>query len=153
MSSRDHTTTNHLAGRAHIGVTVTFFCHDGAGQYLFSKRGQACRDEHGCWDPGGGRVQFGETTLETLQREVLEEYNSPVLESEFLGYRDVHRIQEGTPTHWLSLDFRVKVDRSQARNNEPHKLDDLQWFALDNLPTPMHSQWASAYEKYADQLK
>jgi 8-oxo-dGTP diphosphatase len=136
-----------------IGVTVTFFCHDGNGEYVFSKRSVQCRDEHGCWDPGGGSLDFGEDILETLRREIKEEYNSDTLEHQFLGYRDVHRVQNGVPTHWISLDFKVLVDRKKVRNNEPHKFDDLQWFSLDNLPEPMHSQWAPALEKYRKELE
>ncbi len=136
-----------------IGVTVTFFCHDGNGEYVFSKRSVRCRDEHGCWDPGGGSLDFGEDVVATLHREIREEYNSPVLECEFLGYRDIHRVQNEKPTHWISLDFKVLVDRAQVRNNEPHKFDDLQWFRLDNLPEPMHSQWETALEMYREELE
>jgi ADP-ribose pyrophosphatase YjhB (NUDIX family) len=37
-------------------------------------RSKNCRDEQGCWDCGGGSMEFGETFEETVKREVEEEY-------------------------------------------------------------------------------
>ena len=48
-------------GIDYIGVTVVFYCHDGAGRLLLHKRSVACRDEQGRWDVGGGSMEFGET--------------------------------------------------------------------------------------------
>src|SRR6185369_7557573 len=101
-----------IKGIDHIGITTTFLCHDGKGHVLMNKRSTNARDEHGRWDPGGGSVDFGMSAEETLKKEIAEEYCTDVLEFEFLGYRDVFRTQNGKPTHWLSLDFKVLVDRS-----------------------------------------
>jgi ADP-ribose pyrophosphatase YjhB (NUDIX family) len=78
-------------GEDYTGVTVVYFCHDGKGNFLLSKRSNQCRDEHGCWDPGGGGLEFGDTIENTLQKEIGEEYCTDVLDYEFLGFRDVHR--------------------------------------------------------------
>lgn len=48
-------------GIDYIGVTVSFYCHDGAGNFVLHKRNHNCRDEHGCWDFGGGGLKHGET--------------------------------------------------------------------------------------------
>lgn len=79
-------------GIDHIGVCVVFYCHDGKGNVLLSKRTKYCRDEHGRWDPGGGGVNFGEPVLRALKREIKEEYATNILKAEFLGVRDVHRL-------------------------------------------------------------
>lgn len=131
-----------ISGIDYTGVSVVFMCHDGKGYYLFNKRGRNCRDEHGVWDPGGGSVDFNADIEETLKREIHEEYCTTVLSSEFLGYLDIHRKNDNDqPTHWVALVFTVLVDRLQVRNGEPHKFDDIQWFSLDHLPTPLHSQF------------
>jgi 8-oxo-dGTP pyrophosphatase MutT (NUDIX family) len=113
-------------GTDYIGNTVVYFCHDGKGNVLLGKRSQNARDEQGRWDIGGGGVEFGDTVLDTLKKEIFEEYCTDVLNCEFLGYRDVHREHENKKTHWVALDFKVLVDREKARNGEPHKFDAVE---------------------------
>jgi len=139
-------------GHDYTGVTIVFACHDGKGNYLFAKRNSLCRDEHGAWDCGGGGLEFGDTIEETLRKEIFEEYCTDVLSFEFLGFRDVHRKHEGEKTHWVALDFRVVVDIEKVSNGEPHKHEEVRWFKLDELPQPMHSQWAIFFEKYKQQF-
>ena len=141
-------------GIDNIGVCVVFYCHDGKGNFLLNKRTKYCRDEHGKWDPGGGGVNFGEPILKALQREIKEEYCVDILEVEFLGVRDVHRVDEkDRKTHWLSIDYKVLVDRKKVKNGDPKKHDKIGWFTLDNLPKPIHSQLPDFIQKYKDKLK
>jgi 8-oxo-dGTP pyrophosphatase MutT (NUDIX family) len=135
-----------------IGNTVVFACHDGEGNYLLSKRGENCRDEQGTWDPGGGGVELHDTVESTLRKEVQEEYCTDVLDFEFLGFRDVHRVSNGNPTHWIALDFKVRIDPSKVKNGEPHKLDEIGWFRLDSLPSPLHSQFPNFLQLYGHRL-
>jgi hypothetical protein len=44
---------------------------------------------------------------------------------EFLGFRDVHRENNGEKTHWIALDFKVLVDPKNAAVGEPHKFDKV----------------------------
>jgi 8-oxo-dGTP pyrophosphatase MutT (NUDIX family) len=141
------------------GVSVIYLCHDGQGKFVMAKRSNKSRDEFGRWDCGGGGLEFGDTIEETLRREIKEEYDADVLGFEFLGFRDVHRLappaageHEGLKTHWVALDFKVLVDPKQVKINEPHKFDDLGWFDLNSLPSPMHSQHEYFFEKYKDKL-
>lgn len=140
-------------GEDHTGVTIVYFCHDGKGNFLLNKRSNKCRDEHGCWDQGGGGLEFGDKIENTLQKEIMEEYCTDVLEHEFLGYRDVHRNNKGKKTHWVALDFKVLIDRKKVKNGEPHKFDKLAWFTLDSMPKPLHSQTPYCLEKYKDRLR
>ena len=139
-------------GIDHIGVSVIYFCHDGKGGVLLGKRSKNARDEQGNWDIGGGGVEFGDTAEFTLKKEIQEEYCTDVLSYEFLGYRDVHREQNGKKTHWITLDFKVLVDRNKVKNGEPHKFDGIEWFTLAKLPTPLHSQLPAFLKKYKNQL-
>ncbi|MGB2580187.1 MAG: NUDIX domain-containing protein [Minisyncoccia bacterium] len=139
-------------GEDHIGIAVTFLCHDGNGNFLFSKRSANCRDEHGRWDHGSGALEFSDTVEGTLKKEVLEEYCTDVLEYQTLGYRDVHREHAGRRTHWIALDFLVHVDRDKVKNGEPHKFDDIGWFTLNNLPAPLHSQFPTFLKLYKDKI-
>ncbi len=140
-------------GLDYVGVAVVYYCHDGRGNFVMSKRGKNSRDEQGRWDPGGGGVEFGIPILENLRNEIREEYGAEVLKHEFLGFRDVHRETEKGRTHWLALDFKVLVDPKQVKNNEPHKFDDVRWFTLDTLPSPVHSQIPEFIRLYDKKLR
>lgn len=143
-------------GIDYIGITTTHWCHDGAGNVLLNLRSTNCRDEHGRWDLCGGSVDFGETVEETSAKELMEEYEVEALEREFLGYRSYFRDQEVDAVmkknHWISFDFKVRIDPAQAKNAEPHKFETIQWFPKDALPTPLHSQFPKFLETYKDRL-
>ena len=139
-------------GSDYTGVSVVFACHDGNGKYLFAKRSKECRDEREVWDIGGGGLEFGDTVEETLRKEIKEEYGAEVLAFEFLGYRDVHRENEGVKTHWVALDFKVKLDPSQVINGEPHKIEEITWFKLSDSPSPLHSQLPTFFKNYGANL-
>ncbi|MBI3290156.1 NUDIX domain-containing protein [Candidatus Microgenomates bacterium] len=140
-------------GEDFIGVTVVYFCHDGNGKFIMAKRSKNTRDEHGKWDIGGGGIEFGESVAKTLRKEIKEEYCTKVLDYRFLGFRDVHRTHAGRRTHWIALDFNVKIDPKKVKNGEPHKFDDVQWFTLDTIPTNSHSQFHHFLELYSDKLR
>jgi 8-oxo-dGTP diphosphatase len=139
-------------GVDYIGVTISYMCHDGKGNFLLNKRSINCRDEHGCWDFGGGSLDFGDTIEGTLKKELMEEYCVEPMHYEFLGYLDLFREISGMKTHWVSLEFLVEVDREKVKNGEPHKFEEIGWFRLDNLPTPAHSTQKMLIEKFKDKL-
>jgi ADP-ribose pyrophosphatase YjhB (NUDIX family) len=89
---------------------------------------------------------------DALRKEIKEEYCADILEHKFAGFRDVHRVQGGEKTHWLALDFHVLLDPTQVKNGEPHKFDAVEWFYIDSLPEPLHSQAGSALEKFRETL-
>lgn len=127
-------------GEDYTGVCVVGICHDKEGNILFNKRSINCRDEHGKWDIMGGGLEFGDTIENTLKKEIAEEFCTDVLDYKFLGYRDVHREHNGKKTHWVAIVFNVLIDKNKVKNGEPHKFDALEWFTLDSIPTPLHSQ-------------
>ncbi|MEA3272582.1 MAG: NUDIX hydrolase [Patescibacteria group bacterium] len=139
-------------GFDYTDVALVYFCHDGKGNFVMNKRSVNCRDEYGCWDHGGGGLDFGLTIEQTLRKEIKEEYCTDVLNYEFLGYRDVHREHKGSKTHWVALDFKVLVDPQKVKNGEPHKFDALSWFTLDTLPDKTHSQFPKFLELYKSKL-
>ncbi len=136
-----------------VGITIVFLCHDGQGNILLNKRSQNCRDEHGCWDPGAGALEHGHTVIQTLKKEIKEEYCTEIISKRFLGYSELHRSHQNQPTHWIALEFLVQVDRSKVKNGEPNKFEDLQWFTLDTFPKPLHSHFPKFLKKYSKQLK
>ncbi len=139
-------------GVDYTGVAIVYICHDGHGNFVLNKRSINCRDEHGRWDCGGGGLEFGDTVENTLKKEIKEEFCTEVLGHEFLGYRDVHRENDGVNTHWVALDFKVLVNKEKVKNGEPHKFDEIGWFSINNFPTPLHSQLPKFLDLYKGRL-
>lgn len=137
-----------------IGISVVGFCHNGLGEFLMIKRSINARDEQGRWDLPAGGVEYGDTAESTLRKEIKEEVCADVLSFEFMGFRDVHRVHNGKPTHWIALDFKVLIDPAQVAIGEPHKFDGLDWFKFGVLPEKelLHSQLPYFLEKYKDKL-
>ncbi len=133
-----------------VGVSVVYFCHDGKNNFVMAKRSQNARDEHGRWDIGGGGLEVLDSVEETLRKEIMEEYSTKVVETEFLGFRDVFREYKGEKTHWITLDFKVLVEPSLVKNGEPHKFEEVKWFNLNSLPPTdqLHSQLPKFLKKY-----
>lgn len=153
FNQKEFTMENLIKGTDYIGVCVVFFCHDGEGRFVMSKRGGKTRDEHGTWDIGGGGLEFGDTPEDRVRTEIKEEYCTDVLETEFLGFRDVHREHQGRSTHWIALDFKVKIDPDKVANGEPDILEEVRWFTFDTLPTELHSEVPNFVRLYSDKLK
>jgi ADP-ribose pyrophosphatase YjhB (NUDIX family) len=139
-------------GIDHIGVSVSYFCHDGKGRYLMNKRSINCRDEHGCWDFGGGGIEHGDTIEDTLRKEIKEEYCTDVLSFKLLGPTESFREFNGHKSHWIHLHFLAEIDGDKVKNGEPHKFDEIGWFTLNNLPSPLHSQTSGDLKRFWDEL-
>lgn len=139
-------------GFNYTGITISFFCHDGEGNYVVHLRNQNCRDEHGRWDFGGGGLEFGETIEECLVREIKEEYGIEPINFEYLGFDEIFRKHNEVPTHWIAFRYKAQLDREKVINGEPHKHDELKWVTLDTLPAPLHSQVAPVLVKYKNKL-
>jgi len=141
-------------GISFTGITTVFFCHDGNGRVFLAKRSQNARDEHGRWAPGAGGQKHGETIENTVRRELKEEFAADPLRIDFLGYFDVLReLPDGTPTNWLAMTFAVQVDPMHIRISEPEMFDEHGWFSLDQLPTPLHSQFDTFLHLHGHKLK
>lgn len=136
------------------GITTAFLCHDGQGKLFLARRSKNTRDEHGRWDVGAGGLKLGQSLEANLRRELKEEYDADAKRIDFLGYLDAFRTgTDGQPTHWLAMFFIVLVDPKQVKINEPDMIDEAGWFSLDELPSPMHSQFPAFYKKFGDQLR
>lgn len=139
------------SGIDYIGITCVFYCHDGKGNLVLHQRSKKCRDEVGKWDCGGGAMRLGETFEETLKREIKEEYCSDIIDFKFAKINNVLRKNGNKLTHWIALIFAVKIDPKKVKLGNPEKMEKLQWFSWNKLPTPLHSMFVEHFqfvEKY-----
>lgn len=140
-------------GFDYCGITTPFYCHDGKGNLLMHKRTKECRDEHGRWDPGSGKLEFNLSLEENVLQEVLEEYGCKGQIEDQLPAHDIFREQDGQKTHWIAVPFFIKVDPNEVKNCEPHKIAELGWFPIDNLPQPLHTGFAYTLNRYKEYFK
>jgi 8-oxo-dGTP diphosphatase len=141
------------AGIDFTGISTPFYCIDTKGNVLLHKRSNKCRDEHGVWDSGGGRLEFGSTLEENVLREVSEEYGCVGEIVKQLPAFAHTRVHNGEKTHWLAVPFIISVQREMVRNNEPEKIDEIGWFTLENLPNPIHPGIQFVLKNYMHHFK
>ena len=135
------------------GVSVVALCHDGSGKYLLELRSEQCRDERLTWsNVGGGGLEAHESLEDAVRREIREECGADALDIEPLGYREVFRETNLGKTHWVAFDFKVRVNPTVISIKEPRLCLEHRWCALDDFPTPLHSQFPHFLEKYKDKL-
>lgn len=135
-------------GFDYVGVTTPFYCHDGKGNLLMHKRSNQCRDEHCRWDTGSGKLEFNLSTEENVLQEVLEEYGCKGQIEEQLPAHDIFREHNGVKTHWIAVPFFIKVNPADVKNGEPHKIEEIGWFTIDNFPKPLHTGFTYTFNKY-----
>ena len=95
-----------LTGRIHrrgtpwkegeFGLVVCVWVHDGKGRLLLTRRAPE-KSFAGTWENSGGAVKAGETSLQAIARELLEETGIQAEESEFrllCSDRDAHTIYD-----------------------------------------------------------
>jgi 8-oxo-dGTP diphosphatase len=141
-------------GLSFTGISTSFLCYDKDGEFVMAKRSQKARDEQGTWDQGAGGLKHGSSLEDNVRREVKEEYGATPKRIDYVGFDENFRmLDDDTPTHWISFHFAVLVDRADVRNNEPESFDDIGWFTLDTLPSPLHSLQKPFFEKYKTELQ
>jgi len=136
------------AGIDYIGISTSFYCNDGQGNFLFHLRSERCRDEHHRWDTGAGKLEFGLTPAENVLKEVREEYGCDGVIQATIPAHSILREWEGARTHWLAIPHFVLVDPAKVRIGEPDKIDELGWFRLDALPDPLHSGFKYSFDHF-----
>ena len=102
------------------------------GRLLLVKRRRA--PEAGHWSLPGGKVDFGESVADAVKREIREEVG---LEIELLRSLGIVEMIGVDDQHWVSPIYLARAPEGEARNNEPEKLGDVAWFALDAPPAPL----------------
>ncbi|MEI8344189.1 MAG: NUDIX domain-containing protein [Candidatus Moraniibacteriota bacterium] len=119
-------------GKDYIGVGCGALVFNHKKEVLLMKRSKNSKNEAGWWSQPGGAVDFNEKVIVTVKREIKEELGIEVdIWAENLH---VDHIIKKENQHWVVLSFLAKIKKGIPEIKEPHKCDELKWFALDNLP-------------------
>jgi 8-oxo-dGTP pyrophosphatase MutT (NUDIX family) len=134
-----------------IGISTSFYCHDGAGRWLLHKRSENCRDEKGAWDSGGGKLEFGLTLEENVLKEIQEEYGCKAIIQRQLPAITLLRSFMGISTHWIVTPFILIISQdeiSKVKIGDSEKMAEIGWFTFEKLPHPLHSGFQKTIELY-----
>lgn len=91
----------------------------------------------------GGGVDYGETIIEGVLRELKEECGSElkVTEPKLLCITDLTAYY---PQHWLDIGMICEYISGEAIVMEPDKCESWDWYDMNNLPSPLF-KCATAY--------
>lgn len=118
-----------------VRVGTAVILRDAEGRLLLGLRKSA--HGQGTWSFPGGAVDFGESPMEAARREVMEETALEV------GEVMVHPGVPYVNTHfdngsqWITLYFVAQYIGGEPRVVEPEKCERWEWFAPDQLPSPL----------------
>ncbi len=123
-------------GVDYIGVSVGALILNDKGEIFLSKRSKNCRNERGCWEIPGGGVKFGEKLKDAIRREMKEEYG---IEIRILHqFPAADHLIPNEKQHWVPSVFLTRLKKgSEPRIMEPEKYDEIGWFNLNKLPSPL----------------
>ena len=109
------------------------------------------RKNTGYYDGGrqvpSGHIDDGETALQSITHECLEEIDIDITVDETHIFHIIHRIS--TNRQYFDIGVMVNQRTGEIKNNEPDKCSALERFALDNLPSyisPITIRLIEAYQ-------
>lgn len=135
-------------GIDYIGVGVGAIIFNREGKVFLARRGKDARNERDKWEFPGGSVEFNESLEQALVREINEEYGFEVEVRELLDV--VNHIIPAEKQHWVSPTFICGVKSGTPVIREPHKCDEIGWFAIDEIP---ENELTTASKKSLESLK
>ena len=120
------------------GLTTWAIIYKPSKGILLIHRTDQCRDERWTRDLIGWGVDFWDTTLVTIKKEIKEEVDLNIRDDQviFLGLREQFRKHNGKSTHWIGFYYFITLDENQEETiMELHKFDDSKYFPLHELPS------------------
>jgi mutator protein MutT len=125
-----------IKGVDYIGVAVGAFVLNEKGELFLMKRGKKAKNEKGTWEAPGGAVEFGETLLHAIKREMKEEFGTTIEVLEQFPAVDHFIVKE--KQHWVPTTFLCRFKKSSIPQIlEPEKCEEIAWFSLNKLPRPL----------------
>ena len=93
-------------------------------------------------------VDYGEKVIIAMKREIKEEVNLNISIWGYLPHTDHILKKEGQ--HWVAFNYLANVKSGKLKNMEPHKHDEIKWFALDKLPKKISQTTRESIKNYKE---
>lgn len=119
-------------GKDYIGVGGGVLIFNERGEILLMKRGRKAKNEAGWWCKPGGTVDYGETAIKAMKREIKEETDIEIKIWGLLPHTD-HLIKREN-LHWVAINFLGDLKKGTPKIMEPEKCEEIRWFDLGRLP-------------------
>lgn len=101
-------------------------------KYLLTKRVHKDKQYHAKWQFPGGEVEFAESLIASLKRELLEELGIKLQSAQFLG--QVFETVGSSDSHILLLPFLCSIDGSYSKITLLDvEASELGWFTLPEI--------------------
>ncbi len=101
------------------------------GKTLLTKRKGSHAE--GCYGSLGGHVEHGESPIEAVKREALEELGIEIGNIQFATC--LNMVKYGK--HYIDITFVAEIISGDPTICEPHKIERVDWYSLDELPEPL----------------
>jgi 8-oxo-dGTP diphosphatase len=123
------------AGSEYPGVGVGAVILNQKGEIYLQQRGPLCGNNVGQWENPGGTQEFGQSLLETAERETLEESGLYVKAMGIISVSE--EFKEGQ--HWTNFGILCQWHGKRKKDFVPEKgkVDGERWVDPEKLPSPM----------------
>ncbi|MEV7972622.1 NUDIX domain-containing protein [Cellulomonas sp. NPDC089187] len=128
---------DHIDGRSLLVAASYLLVLDRGRLLLQLREGTGYRDGH--WATLAGHVDPGESAHQAAIREAREEAGIIVDPADLEPLTALHRFQPGGPQveQRIDLFFLTRRFTGEPARREPEKAAAMDWFDLDDLPTPL----------------
>ena len=133
----------------HVVIPAVYILFRRKGELLFMLRARTGYAD-GNYSLPAGHVDSNEPAAVAAAREAKEEVDVIVEPASLRLVHLQHRVSEGDSSERMNVFFEASAWQGEFANNEPHKCQELQWFATDNLPANIAPEVRLALVKMAE---
>lgn len=135
-------------GVDYIGVGIGAVIVNGNGKVFLSKRGPKAKNERGKWECPGGALEFGESFIHCIKREIMEEFGCEI--EPITMVEPVNHIIPEENQHWVALAYICRLTQGVPRILEPEKSEQIGWFTFSEME---RMDLSSATHERLEQIK
>lgn len=122
-----------------VGIIYTMY--EGKLHILANKRGKGCPDYVGKWNVTCGYLDYNETLLQAVSREIYEEVglNVPILDWKLWVINSVPSDNKQTVSFRFYTEYKESYGYSNKDHCEQDEVDEIRWIPFDEID---NYEWA-----------